>query len=267
MLEITGKRKYTYDDVERIMELLRSDRGCPWDRAQTHASIRRNFIEEVYEAVEAIDLDDADLLQEELGDVLLQVVFHAQMASEAGRFDMGDVCTALCNKLIVRHPHIFGDVTVDGSDEVLKNWEDIKNQIKGVDTTHSAMVRIARSLPALIRAQKVQSKAQKVGFDFDNINDAMQKVPEELAELSAANTPADRAEEFGDLLFAVVNLSRFIPDGDTGVDPEQALSRATDKFMARFGRLEQAVLESGKTFGDLSLAQMDEIWREIKCVE
>ena len=262
--KLMNEDRHTFDSLVDIMVILRSDDGCPWDKEQTHESIRGNFIEETYEVIEAIDTSDAKLLREELGDVLLQVVFHARMEEEEGVFDVGDVIHDICEKLITRHPHIFGSVTAETSEEVLKNWDQIKAEEKKRSTAASSMESIPPSLPALMRADKIGSKAAKVKFDFGNSADALEKVYEETAEVKAELTreTVDEdalAEEIGDLLFAVVNTARIC-----GVDSEKALSFACDKFTRRFAKMEAEILRKGQNFNDLSLKEMDLIWNEIK---
>ncbi len=257
MVDFKEKESYCFDDLLKIMEILRSEDGCPWDREQTHKSIRRNFIEEVYEACEGIDNEDNTLLCEELGDVLLQVVFHAHMAQCEGAFDINDVCGGICKKLILRHPHVFGDTTVSGSAQVLENWEEIKKKEKSQKTTAQAMDQVAKSLPALIYAEKIQKKAHKAGFDWPDVGGALDKVREETEELSQA-VAAGRGveEELGDLLFAAVNVARF-----AGVDPEKALADAAQKFAGRFARVEQL---AGDGLSGMSPEQMDGLWDRVK---
>lgn len=260
MVDFTFKEKYTYEDLLEIMRILRCPEGCVWDREQDHKSIRRSFIEETYEAVEAIDNDDPVLLQEELGDVLLQVVFHAQIEAEAGRFTMDDVADGICKKMIYRHPHVFGSVEVKNSDEVLTNWDALKQKEKHQKSTTDALESVARSLPGLIRAEKVQHKAAKVGFDWDDVSGALEKVREETAEVARAVAgDGDPSEELGDLLFAAVNVARFLK-----TDPEEAISRTTDKFIRRFAQVEQAARDAGKDLADMSLAEMDALWDAAK---
>ena len=260
MVEFTLKDRYTYEDLLEIMRILRSPEGCVWDREQDHKSIRRSFIEETYEAVEAIDNEDPVLLQEELGDVLLQVVFHAQIEAEAGRFTMDDVADGVCKKMIYRHPHVFGSVEVKNSDEVLTNWDALKQKEKHQKSTTDALESVARSLPGLIRAEKVQHKAAKVGFDWDDVSGALEKVREETAEVARAVAgDGDPSEELGDLLFAAVNVARFLK-----TDPEEAISRTTDKFIRRFAQVEQAARDAGKDLADMSLAEMDALWDAAK---
>lgn len=252
------KGGYTFYDLVEIMKILRGEGGCPWDREQTHMSIRKNLIEETYEVVEAIDNDDPVLMCEELGDLILQAVFHAQMSAEEGRFDINDVCNGICEKLIVRHPHIFSDVVAETSDEVLKNWDAIKQQTKHQKTVTEKLNAITPSLPALMRACKAGEKAAKVGFDFPTPGDAMKKVYEEAREVETADSDAV-SEEIGDLLFAAVNVAR-----KHGVDPEEALYRATDKFIGRFSAVEKAVSDSGRRMEELSMAELDGIWDGVK---
>lgn len=261
-MDFERKEKYEMQDLLKIMELLRSPDGCPWDREQDHHSIRANFIEETYEAIEAIDTENAELLKEELGDVLLQVVFHAQMEREIGTFDFSDVVDGICKKLIVRHPHVFSDVSAQTSDEVLKNWDAIKMQTKEQKTQTEVLQSVSPALPALMRSQKVQKKAAKAGFDWDNVDGALAKIFEELDELKEAIEEGGQIsseEELGDLLFSVVNVARFIH-----VDSEQALSKACDKFIGRFGKLEALALERGMDIQKASLPELNALWNEIK---
>lgn len=259
------KPSYTVEDLVEIMRILRSENGCPWDREQTHESIRKNFIEETYEAIEAINKQDSHLLCEELGDVLMQVVFHAQMEAEKQVFDFSDVADGVCKKLIERHPHVFGEVEVDSSDEVLQNWEQIKSVSKQRKTVADKMQSVPRELPALMRADKIQRQAAKVGFDWDELADAAKKISEEEAELSAAIAADDRentVEELGDLLFAVVNVARKLD-----IDPEEALTRATDKFQRRFTAVEALANEQNISMADSDLATLDGLWDAVKATE
>ena len=261
-MDFQYKDAYNIDDLLCIMRLLRAPDGCPWDRVQTHESIRKNFIEETYEVVDAIDREDYALMREELGDVLMQVIFHSIMEEEAGRFTFGDVCDEVCKKLIVRHPHVFGNVNAETPDEVLRNWDAIKMQTKSQEKVADSVDDVPRSLPALMRAQKVQKRSAKSGMDFADAADAAKKVPEELAELMSAVETGDRdrmTDELGDLLFSVVNIARFI-----GADAEEALYRSTDKFARRFRSLEELAEQKGV---DLTTAQpslIDSLWEEVK---
>ena len=258
MVDFQYKDSYNVKDLEEIVRILRAPGGCPWDAEQTHQSIRRNFLEEAYEAAEAIDEENPDHLKEELGDVLLQVVFHARMEQEAGRFDLDGVADGVCKKLIYRHPHVFGDVAVSGTGEVLSNWEELKRKEKGQATNTDALEAVARSLPALWRAEKVQKKAKKAGFDWPEVSGALDKLSEELEELrQAAAQGTNVAEELGDLLFSAVNVSRFL-----GVDCEDALNQATDKFIGRFRKVEEQAGERPMT--EMTLAELDQLWERAK---
>ena len=260
MINFTSKPRYMLDDLIRLVHALRAPGGCPWDAAQTHLSIRRNFLEEAYEACEALDCDDEAMLREELGDVLLQVVFHAQMEKEKGVFDMDDVADGICKKLIFRHPHIFGDVTVGSTDEILSNWDDLKRKEKKQETDTSTLESVSKSLPSLIRAQKLQKKAAKVGFDWPDVSGALDKVEEELAEVRAAiGGDGDVEEEIGDLIFAVTNVSRFVK-----VDSERAAEKTCNKFVRRFADMEQQAKAQGKQLSELTLEEMDALWDEAK---
>lgn len=261
-MQFKEKEIYGFEDLVAIMELLRAPGGCPWDIEQTHKSIRNNLIEETYEAIEAIDTDNAALLREELGDVLLQVVFHSRISEEAGDFSVGDVIDEVCKKLIVRHPHVFGDVIAETSETVLKNWDEIKKSRKNQTTQKQVMDSISASLPALIRADKIGKKAAKVGFDFPSIHGALEKVTEETQEVSCAlreNNPEHIKEEIGDLLFAVVNLAR-----KAGVDSEEALYNANNKFVCRFGKVENLASQRGIEMKAENIEELDKIWQEIK---
>ncbi len=262
MLDFQLKDCYDMQDLLSIMRLLRAPGGCPWDAEQTHESIRKNLIEETYEVIEAIDKNDKELMCEELGDLLMQVVFHAQMEDEAGTFDFNNVTDGVCKKLIERHPHIFGKVKVSGVDDVLTNWDAIKRKTKGQKTTGDSMLSVPRELPALMRATKLQKKAADVGFDWNDVSGALDKVTEETAELRAAIENKDSvnmAEELGDILFSVVNVSRFIK-----VDAEEALTAASDKFLARFVEVEKLAKERGIDMKEASLEELDALWDEVK---
>lgn len=254
--DFTSREVFSFDDLVNIMNILRKD--CPWDREQSHKSIRQNMLEEAYEAAEAIDNGDSKLLCEELGDVLLQVVFHARIAKESDGFDINLVINGICKKLIVRHPHIFADVKADNATQVLANWDEIKRQTKKLDTVAESMQGISIALPALMRADKVGKKAKKVGFDFPDMQSAAGKVSEELEEVLNA-TKEQREEEVGDLLFSAVNLARIC-----GVDSEMALTKATDKFIKRFTKLEQMASENGHSLDDMELAEADKLWNQLK---
>lgn len=259
---VYAKDKYDINDLLKIMHILRSPGGCPWDGEQTHSSIRNNLLEEAYEAVDAIDNQDMQALREELGDVLLQVVFHCEMASENGSFDFDQVTDEICRKLILRHPHIFSDVKVSSTDEVLENWDKIKRQEKSQKTYTDTLQSVPKSFPALMRAQKVQKRAAAAGFDWDSVDGALQKIQEELQELKNAidsGIHSDVQEELGDLVFSIVNVARFVK-----VDSEQSLQMATEKFINRFKQVEQTALKRGIDIDKASLAELDAIWDEIK---
>ena len=263
MVDFEQKDKYSVADLLRIMEILRAPDGCMWDREQDHHSIRRNFIEETYEVCEAIDDEDTEHMKEELGDVLLQVVFHTQMEKEKGVFDLNDVADGVCKKLIFRHPHIFGNVEVGSSEEVLRNWDDLKRKEKHQETDTQALESVAKSLPSLIRAEKLQKKAAKVGFDWDTPQDALPKVHEEADEvLTELQNARDPGEELGDLLFSCVNVARL-----SGIDPEQALKNATEKFIKRFSAMENLIKLDEKSLKDLTLSEMDVYWNRVKAAQ
>ena len=260
MVDFQYKDSYDVRDLEEIVRILRAPGGCPWDAEQTHESIRRNFLEEAYEAVEAIDERSPGHLKEELGDVLLQVLFHARMEQEAGRFNLDDVADGVCKKLIYRHPHVFGDVSVTGTGEVLTNWEELKRKEKGQATNTDALDAVARSLPALWRAEKVQKKAKKAGFDWPDISGALDKLSEELEELKTAVAQGTNVEEeLGDLLFSAVNVSRFLK-----ADPEVALGKATDKFISRFAKVEALAAAQNQAMEGMTLEELDKLWERAK---
>ncbi len=265
MVDFTKKDEYNIVDLLEIMALLRQPGGCPWDAKQTHESIKQNFIEETYEVIEAINKNDKDLLCEELGDIMMQVVFHAQIEKEQGSFDFDDICDGICKKLIVRHPHVFGDVEADTVDKVLSNWDEIKNKTKGRKTVADSMISVPRELPALMRATKLQKKAADVGFDWDDASGALDKLGEETLELKEAIASGDKThieEEFGDLLFSMVNVSRFIK-----VDSEEALTKASDKFLDRFSKVEKLASQRGIDMKNSPLEVLDSLWNEVKADE
>ena len=251
---------YTFEDLVTVVEILRSEGGCPWDMEQTHKSIRNDFIEETYEVIEAIDTEDPVLLREELGDVLLQVVFHARIEEEQDVFGMEEVSNDICAKLIHRHPHVFGTVEVANSAEVLKNWDAIKGEEKQRITMTDKLRAIPPMYPALMRAQKVGKKA--ACFDFGSADEVYAKLDEEIAEVKAAAASGDQAaveEELGDLLLTVTSLARKL-----GVKSEEALFHATNKFIDRFEKVENAVIAAGKDMESLTMAELDAIWDSIK---
>ena len=247
-----------FDRLVSIMERLRQPDGCPWDRKQTHQSLRQYLLEETYEVLEALDEEDFQALKEELGDLLLQIVFHAQLAKEEGKFSIEDVVNAISDKLVRRHPNVFGDVVINTAEEQSKNWELLKKK----EGRTSAIEGVPKELSALLRAWRIQQKAAQVGFDWDNTADVWAKVEEELAELREAVASGSRdkiEDEFGDVLFALVNLSRFLK-----INPEDALRRTVNKFIRRFQQVESTLKERGKSPEDSNLEEMDAIWNEIK---
>ena len=249
----------SFQKLCNIVAKLRAPGGCPWDREQTHESILPQMIEEAYELAEAVRANDTANFREELGDVLLHVIMHAEIAREAGRFDIDDVLREISEKLIRRHPHVFGTSDARDSGAVLKQWETIKRAEK---SSRHYLDTLPAALPALMRAQKAQSKAARVNFDWTELGDVVTKVEEELAEMKAAiasDNPESIEDEIGDLLFAIVNLAR-----KCRLDAESTLQAATNKFVARFGRVEDELRVRGKGLSDADLAEMDEIWNRIK---
>ncbi len=262
MINFDFKEQYNMQDLIQILKCLRAPGGCPWDREQTHKSIKNDFLEEVYEVIDAIQTDDADALCEELGDVLLQVVFHTQIAQEVNAFTFDQVTDGICKKLILRHPHVFGDVQADTSEAVLKNWDTIKRQEKHQDTFTSTLQSVPKAFPALMRAQKVQKRASKSGMDWPEAKSCAAKLTEEVAELQAAcqaGAPEQVFEELGDVLFSVVNVSRFLK-----VNAEEALAAATDKFIARFNAVEDMALSMGRSMDAMSAQELDVLWQKAK---
>ena len=260
MINFVRKPQYGYEDLLEIIRLLRSEDGCPWDKAQTHQSIRRGLLEEAYEAAEAIDNDDPVLLKEELGDVLMQVVFHADIESDAGRFTIDDVCDGVVKKLLFRHPHVFGSACEDSPESVLVSWDKLKRQEKGQKTVADSMDSVARSLPGLWRAEKLQSKAASAGFEWPDVQGALDKLEEEVAELRrAVEEGGDVPEELGDVLFAAVKVGRFC-----ACDPEDAVNGTCEKFIRRFRAVESGAAAQGREVSQLSLEEMTALWNEAK---
>ena len=260
MIDFVRKNSYDLKDLEKIVSILRAPGGCPWDAEQDHKSLRRALLEESCEVIEAINEEDPDHLKEELGDVLLQVVFHADIEREEGRFDLNAVADGVSKKLIFRHPHVFGDVEVADSAEVLVNWDALKRQEKDQETYTDTLTAVAKSLPALWRAEKVQKKAKKAGFDWPDCTGAVDKLSEELDELKEAIAQgSNMEEELGDLLFSVVNVSRFLK-----ADPVEALNTATEKFISRFAKVERMALSQGKDMAQMSLEELDKLWEQAK---
>ncbi len=256
------KQAYHVEDLREIMRLLRSENGCPWDREQTHASIRKDFIEETYEAIEAIDQNDPAMLREELGDVLLQVVFHTQIEEEAGTFSFDDVVDEICKKLIVRHPHVFGDAQVENVSDVLDQWTRIKQETKGQKTASETLDAVPKQLPALMRAQKVQGRAKKAGFDYPDAAMAFDDLKSEIIELSDALDAQDAdhiREELGDVLFAAVNVSRLC-----GKDAEEMLTGSCNKFIARFKHVETIAAAEQIDLKTASVETLLSLWKKAK---
>ena len=252
------KERYGIDDLLVIMRILRSENGCPWDKVQTHQSIRMDFIEETYEACDAIDKDDPDLLREELGDVLLQVVFHSVIEEEQGRSHFDDIVNELSHKLINRHPHVFGDVKADTVGEALSTWNDVKQEDHGQKTYTDTLKGVSAAFPALMRAQKIGKRAKRAGMDFPDAGAAMESLESEIAEVKAA-APENEAEELGDMLFAAVNVCRM-----KGYDAELLLTRATEKFIDRFEKTEDLIRCEGKDMKALDIDTLDSYWRSVK---
>jgi len=255
MVEFVRKSNYTFEDFVSIVHLLRSPGGCPWDQAQDHQSIRRNFLEEVYECCEALDTDDEALMREELGDVLMQVIFHADIERDRGRFTLDDVCDAACKKLIFRHPHLF-------SEAAAPSWDEIKALEKGQKTCAETMDGVARSLPALWRSEKLIKKAEKVGFAWPDAQGALRKLREEIGELEeAVQTGNGVQEELGDVLFAAVCAAYM-----TGHDPEETLHKACEKFIKRFAAMEQSAVSQGRSLEAYTPAEQLSLWEDAKAV-
>lgn len=256
------KDHYDIHDLLQIMELLRGEGGCVWDREQDHHTIRNSLIEETYEVVEAIDREDRILLQEELGDVLFQVVFHAQMEAEQRNFSFDDVCDGICKKMIYRHPHVFGDVAVSDSDQVLDNWDKLKQAEKKQETITSRLEAVSVALPGLMRAAQVQKRAAKAGFIYPDIRDAIADLKSEIAELEEALTRQDAeniAEEMGDILFSAVNVSRIAKE-----DPEEVLSRSTEKFIGRVSAVESLAITDGIDLSSCTVDELNCLWKKAK---
>ena len=256
------KDQYSFDELVGIMKLLRSENGCPWDKEQTHESLKKYLIEETYEVLETIDLNDKKHLSEELGDLLLQIIFHSRIAEEEGTFDIQDVITGISKKMISRHTHIFGSDKADTAEEVLVNWEAIKKKEKGQENQTTVLKSVPANLPALMRSFKVQQKAAQVGFDWDDIEEVFKKVDEEINELKEVYKSEDMkkiTDELGDVLFSIVNLSRFLR-----IQPELALTGTINKFINRFEYVEKESIKAGKQLENMSLEELDELWNKAK---
>ncbi|MBU3134208.1 nucleoside triphosphate pyrophosphohydrolase [Clostridium gasigenes] len=259
------KNKRDFNDLVSIIDTLRGEDGCPWDREQTHESLKNQLIEECYEVIDAINNEDIDGIIEELGDVLLHVVFNASIGNDDGYFNITDVIESICTKMIYRHPHVFKDKKETTSEEVITTWDELKTKEKKFNSVTEELKAIAKSLPALIKADKVQKKAAKVGFDWDNVEEAALKVEEELKEVLEVYKSDNQEkiiEEVGDLIFSCVNVSRFLK-----VNEEEALSKTTEKFIKRFSFIEEFALSKGKKLTEMSLEQMNNLWDEAKKIE
>lgn len=249
-----------FEEFQELIAHLRAPEGCPWDREQTHLSLRRNLIEETYEVIDAIDKEDPAAMAEEFGDLLVQVVLHAQIATEAGEFRMSDVVHGIITKLIHRHPHVFGDVKLDDADAVIANWEHLKaGERKAKGETRGILDGVAAALPALSQAEAYTARAARVGFEWPNIEGIMGDVAEEIQEFREAESPEHRESEFGDVLFALVNLARWLK-----IDPEAALRAANARFKQRFAYVEAGARRQGRELKDMTLAEMDALWDESK---
>lgn len=260
-MDFEFKERYGVDDLLEIMRILRSENGCPWDKVQTHESIRMDLIEETYEACDAIDEGSSDHLREELGDVLLQVVFHAQIEDEKGNFTFYDAVNDLAQKLVIRHPHVFGDVKVNSVGDVLENWNDIKQQSHGQETYTDTLKGVSRAFPALMRAQKVGKRAKRAGMDHPDVESAVASLRSEIDEVMAADKEHE-AEELGDMLFAAVNVCRI-----KGYDAENLLTRATEKFIDRFEKTEDLIRCEGLDMNALDIDQLDLYWEQAKKIK
>lgn len=259
------KNNYNIDDLVEIVKVLRSENGCPWDKQQSHESIKPSLIEEAYEVIEAIDMKSPEMLREELGDLLLQVVFHCQLETEKDSFNFENVCDEICKKLIIRHPHVFSDVTVSDCNEVLNNWESIKQHTKGQTTYTETLKSVPKTFPALMKAQKIGKRAAKSGMDFESLSDALAKLKSEISELDEAvrsGNTEDMKEELGDVLFSCTNVARKID-----ADAEQLLTDATEKFISRFEKTESLVRLQEIDMKSLSIEELDAFWDQAKAHE
>lgn len=257
--DLTHEELGSFDTLMRILAYLRSPKGCPWDREQTHKSLRRNLLEECYELLEAIDSGEPEHLAEELGDILLQVAFHTQVSREAGEFQPADVIRGINRKLIQRHPHVFGDDSVADANEVVQRWEEFKGRTK---SGRPLLKGIPRSTPALAYSQLMQDRAAKTGFDWDDVSGVLDKVVEEIQEIKDADTPEERASEFGDLLFSIVNVARWM-----GIHAEDSLRQTNRRFLERFTAMERLCKERSVDFQALSLDEKEALWEEAKALE
>ena len=255
-------KKYTIEDLRDIVATLRGENGCPWDRAQTHQSLKKDMIEECYEAIDALDSGDDHAFANELGDVLLQVIFHSRLAEERGAFDFNDVLEEVCTKLITRHTHVFGEDKAVSAEEALGQWEKNKKKEKNLDSYTAMLLDVPQYLPALMRSAKIQKKAASVGFDWKETDGVYDKIREETNELREAVSTGNMEkieEEYGDLLFSIVNLGRHLK-----LTPEIALTKASNKFIGRFEKMEKAAISDGLDLANLTDEQLDELWNAVK---
>ena len=257
--------KKDFNDLLNLVETLRGKNGCPWDMEQTHESIKNELLEETYELIEAIENNDVNGMVEELGDVLFHVIFHCSIGQEQRRFSINDVIENVINKMVYRHPHVFGRDSVTDSKEVLKKWDELKKTEKSYETITDEMKAVANTLPSLIKAYKIQKKAEKVGFDWDNVEDAAEKVKEELIEVLdvyKSNNKEKIKNEVGDLLFACVNVARKLD-----INGEEAVNSTIKKFIRRFSFIEQSLIKKGENFDEVSLEDMNKLWIKAKNIE
>ncbi|MBE6836534.1 MAG: nucleoside triphosphate pyrophosphohydrolase [Ruminococcus sp.] len=264
MADFQFKEKYNVYDLAEIVKNLRGENGCPWDKEQTHQTIRKDFLEEVYEVIEAIDADSVPMMKEELGDVLLQVVFHCEIETEKNNFDLDDVADDICKKLIIRHPHVFGDVNVENTAEVLVNWENIKQETKGQDSYSDTLESVPKVFPALMRGQKLGKRAARAGMDFADVKSALDSLEGEVAELKDAVNNGGLGEiddELGDVLFSCCNVARLM-----GLDAEEALQRANEKFIERFKKVEELTRLEGIDMKSLGINELDCYWQKAKII-
>ncbi len=260
MVDFDFKDKYSIDDLKRIIEILRSENGCPWDKVQTHESIRTDLIEETYEVCEGIDSNSPEMLREELGDLLLQIVFHAQIERENGTFDFDDVCNDICQKLIYRHPHVFGEIKVSDSDEVLKNWDALKRESKHQDNFTDTLESVPKTFPALLRGEKVCKRAARAGLPVNDAAEYVGKIRAKLDELerSGYSVNSQNQQTLGDLLLDFCNLDRILK-----VDGEKALTYSTNQFIMNFSRLEKLAQERSKKLDELSEDELREFMKQV----
>ncbi|MFR5265785.1 nucleoside triphosphate pyrophosphohydrolase [Clostridium sp.] len=256
------QQKRGFDDLVNIIRILRAPNGCPWDREQNHESIKRELVEECYEVLDAIDKKDLKAMEEEIGDVLLHVVFHGLIAEENNEFDLTDITEGICNKMIFRHPHIFGDEIAKTSKDVIENWDEIKKEEKGYKTITDEINGVAVGLPSLIRARKIQKKAAKVGFDFENVDEAIKSLEEEIKEFKdvyKSKNVTRIEDELGDVIFSTVNVGRLL-----SLDCEEVLEKSIEKFIKRFSAIERKAIENGQQLKDLNIDEMNELWERVK---